>query len=93
MLDSIISNGDTGAAIGALVGSKKVGVQTGGCAQRAYSTEAGPQKTTLVALGLYYHPHSEPHYSIEENISRADATIHFSKSTINPSHHITSQNY
>lgn len=75
--EKVISGGQTGADIGALVGARRVGIQTGGTCPRMFKTEAGEQKGVLLSFGLI--PHPSPHYKdrTESNVRVADATILF----------------
>lgn len=73
--NKIVSGGQSGADLGALVGAKRAGIPTGGCAPLGYKTEKGPQVEALKAFGLYEH-HS-PHYNPRtyENVSKSSATL------------------
>ncbi len=71
----IISGGQTGADIGGLVGARRAGIQTGGCAPRDYKTEKGCQKQALKSFGLYEHDSSEYAPRTYENVIESDATI------------------
>ncbi len=70
----IISGGQTGADLGGIVGAKRAGIQTGGCAPLGYITEKGPQVEVLKSFGLYEH--TSPHYNPRtfENVSKSSAT-------------------
>lgn len=77
----IISGGETGVDIGALVGASKAGANTGGVASRDYMTEKGPQAPALKAsFGLISHPSHIEADRIFENIKKADATAIFATS-------------
>lgn len=52
MIEKVISGGQTGADIGALVGAKRAGVATGGTAAQNWMTERGPQESVLRGFGL-----------------------------------------
>lgn len=73
--NKIISGGQTGVDIGALVGAKKLGIETGGEATKGYLTEAGPQVNILRGFGLRENDSSKYPVRTRSNISKADATI------------------
>lgn len=77
-MTKIISGGETGADIGALVGASKAGVPTGGTASRDYMTEKGSQAPVLKAsFGLIPHPSHLEADRVFENIKKADVTAIF----------------
>ncbi|PYS41215.1 MAG: hypothetical protein DMG14_08070 [Acidobacteria bacterium] len=48
----IISGGQTGADIGALIAAQELGLETGGFAPKGWLTENGPQEAVLRSFGL-----------------------------------------
>src|SRR5262252_8678423 len=48
----IISGGQTGADIGALIAARELGIKSGGVAPRGWLTENGPQEQLLRGFGL-----------------------------------------
>jgi len=74
----IISGGQTGADIGGLVGARRAGILTGGCAPHNFKTEKGNQEQALRSFGLYEHDSGEYGPRTIENIIESDATIIFS---------------
>lgn len=73
--NKIISGGQTGADLGALVGARRVGITTGGCAPRGYKTEKGCQEQALRGFGLVAHPSEKYELRTKENIKNSDATL------------------
>jgi hypothetical protein len=71
----IISGGQTGADIGGLMGAKRVGIATGGCAPLGYITEAGEQSEVLKAFGLNEHCSPNYNHRTKENVINSDATL------------------
>jgi hypothetical protein len=72
--DKIISGGQT-ADIGGLVGAKRVGIPTDGCAPRGYKTEAGDQPEALKSFSLVERPSSNYTLRTEDNVKSSDATL------------------
>lgn len=73
----IISGGQTGADIGALVGAKKSGLKTGGIAPKGWKTEKGPQPV-LRDYGLIESHKTGYRDRTLDNVLNSDATIIFS---------------
>lgn len=73
----IISGGQTGADIGGLVGAKRAGVITGGCAPKGFKTEKGPQVDALKAFGLREHPLPSYDPRTLVNVLESDGTAIF----------------
>ena len=73
--NKIISGGETGAQVGALVGAKRAGIATSGCASRGYLTESGEYEKILRGFGLFSHPSTCPKLRSEQNITYSDATL------------------
>lgn len=77
----IISNGQSGAALGALVAAQKAGLATGGWAPLGFKTERGPQPDALIALKVEEHPSHEDGPAARKNVIDSQATVIF---TITP---------
>jgi hypothetical protein len=73
----IISGGQTGADLGALVAAKRLGLDTGGTAPKGYRTDAGPQPDVLRGFGLIEHPSSAYPPRTVCNVRDSDATVLF----------------
>lgn len=71
----IISGGQTGVDIGALVGARKAGIPTGGNAPKGYKTEKGNQSEILRSFGLIEHPSEKYPPRTKENIKNSCATL------------------
>lgn len=72
----IISGGQTGADLGALVAAERCGIATGGTAPQGYRTEKGAQIEVLRdRFGLIEHPSKDYKPRTRENIANADATL------------------
>jgi hypothetical protein len=72
----IISGGQTGADLGALVAAQKLGIATGGTAPLGYRTERGPQPEILRdRFGLTEAETSNYDHRTLINIRAADATL------------------
>lgn len=75
----IISGGQTGVDIGALVGAKRSGIPTGGTAPKGFETEHGPKPAELKPFRLVecdipgYPPRTKA------NVCNSDATLILSK--------------
>jgi len=52
MITKIVSGGQTGADMGALIAARDLGLATGGFAPRGWLTEDGPQEALLRQFGL-----------------------------------------
>lgn len=76
-LRQIISGGQTGADLGALVGARRIGLATGGTAPKGYRTDAGPQPAELRAFGLIEHRLVAYPPRTEANVVNSDATVLF----------------
>jgi hypothetical protein len=77
----IISGGQTGADLGALVGARRVGIETGGTAPRGYRTDAGPQPEVLRGFGLVEHRSPAYPPRTRANVQNSDATALFGNLT------------
>jgi Circularly permutated YpsA SLOG family len=71
----IISGGQTGADIGALVAAKKCKIQTGGHTPAGFKTEKGPQESILTSYGLVAHQSGNYSDRTNENVKNSGATI------------------
>lgn len=71
----IISGGQTGADQGALVGARRVGLETGGWMPRGFLTEAGPCPALRDLYGMQEHPSSSYPPRTRQNVKDADGTI------------------
>lgn len=71
----IISGGQTGVDIGALVGARKAGITTGGNAPRGFMTEKGSQAEVLKSFGLIEHPSDKYPPRTKENIKNSCVTL------------------
>jgi len=80
-LRKIISGGQTGADLGALVGARRVGLDTGGTAPKGYRTDAGPQPTVLRGFGLTEHRLTAYPPRTACNVRDSDATVLFGDTT------------
>jgi len=74
-IDKLISCGQTGACIGALVGARRLSIKTGGTAARNFNTEKGCQEEALKGFGLVMHPSAIFRDIAKENIKNSDATL------------------
>lgn len=77
----ILSGGQSGSDLGALVGAARAGITTGGVAPKGYRTEKGPQPDVLKGFGLTEDDSSSYGPRTEKNAASSDATIIFS---VNP---------
>lgn len=75
--NKIISGGQVGADLGALLGARKCGIPTGGTAPKGYRTESGDYKDLLASLGLDEHRSANYPPRTEKNIKDSDATLIF----------------
>ncbi|MDH5728976.1 MAG: putative molybdenum carrier protein [Gammaproteobacteria bacterium] len=75
-IKQVISGGQTGADLGALVGARRAGVSTGGYCPKGYRTEKGPQPV-LAQYGLIEHSSADYTPRTIANVKLADATIIF----------------
>jgi hypothetical protein len=73
-LRRIISGGQVGADIGALVAARAAGVSTGGWAPRGWQTVDGP-RPELAEFGLKEHFRQEYKYRTEKNVEESDGTL------------------
>ncbi|WP_020413184.1 YpsA SLOG family protein [Microbulbifer variabilis] len=71
----IISGGQTGADVGGLIGAKRVGIPTGGCAPLGYLTEEGARPEMLKSYGLVESHSANYEERTEENVKNSDATL------------------
>lgn len=71
----IISGGQTGADQGALVGARRVGLETGGWMPRGFLTEAGPCPALADVYGMQEHRSREYPPRTRQNVKDSDGTI------------------
>lgn len=71
----IISSGQTGASIGALVGAKRLQIDHGGISPKGYMTEIGPKETDLRQFGIVSIPTDSETESMRQNISVSNASL------------------
>jgi len=72
----IISGGETGVEIGALVGARRTAIPTGGCSVRNFNTEKGSQRDVLKnTFNLVEHPSPFCKDRTIENIVNSDASL------------------
>lgn len=78
-LSTIISGGQTGADLGALLGAKQVGFNTSGIAPHGWETESGPQEALM--RSYYMHEASTKGYPARTklNVLMSSATLIFGK--------------
>jgi len=77
--NKLITSGQTGVELGALVGAKSVGISTGGTAPRGFITERGAQESVLKEqFQLVPHPQVCPSFCLKDNIDKSDITLIFS---------------
>jgi Circularly permutated YpsA SLOG family len=74
-LSKIISGGQTGADMGALIAARTLGLETGGFAPEGWQTEDGPQEPRLRGFGLIEC--EEPGYPprTTKNVANSDGTL------------------
>ena len=74
-LSKIISGGQTGADMGALIAARALSLETGGFAPEGWQTEDGPQEPRLRGFGLIEC--EEPGYSprTRKNVANSDGTL------------------
>lgn len=82
-LKKIISGGQTGTDLGALVCAKRLKIPTGGWAPKGYRTEKGPQPV-LASYGLKEHQSADYTPRTEQNVIDADATLVISTNPNSP---------
>ena len=75
--EKIISGGQTGADLGALLGARECGIPTGGTAPKDYRTETGNYKDLLISLGLKEHSSRAYPPRTEKNVKDSDGTLIF----------------
>ena len=80
----IVSGGQTGADIAALVVASKLGIPTGGFAPLGYRTEKGNKPEILKAYGLQETSSEAYPERTELNIQYSDATLIFAKNQSSP---------
>jgi hypothetical protein len=75
LLTKIISGGQTGADMGALVAARERGLESGGFAPKGWLTEDGPQEALLRSFGLIEC--DEDGYAIRtrRNVANSDGTL------------------
>ena len=73
-LEKIISGGQTGVDIAALMAARRMGFSTGGFIPKGWKTEAGSQPF-LAKFGLVETPSSDYQTRTRLNVLRADATL------------------
>jgi Circularly permutated YpsA SLOG family len=71
----IVSGGQTGADLGALVGAKACGIATGGFAPKGFRTERGPNQNLGTIYGLIALQSEDYADRTEMNVSISDAVI------------------
>jgi hypothetical protein len=71
----IISGGQTGADIGALLAARALGIETGGIAARGWLTENGPQESLLRSFDLNECEEEGYPARTRQNIALSDATL------------------
>ena len=75
MLLKIISGGQTGADMGALLAGRQLGIRTGGCAPKGWLTENGPQETLLRSFGLLECEEDGYPARTRRNVTGSDGTL------------------
>ncbi|MFA0809435.1 YpsA SLOG family protein [Microbulbifer epialgicus] len=75
--EKIISDGEAGVGIGALVGAERCCISTGGYAPSDYKTENGSQPILQSRFGLIAHPSANDLTRTRENIAMSDAVVLF----------------
>lgn len=73
-INLITSGGQTGADLGALMGAREVGIQTGGWAPRGFRTEGGAKLALDKIFGLQEHPSRDYAPRTMANIEYSDMT-------------------
>lgn len=71
----IISGGQTGVDIGALLAAQKLGIETGGFAAKGWRTEDGPRFYQLSSLGLIEMQWGSYSERTKANVQTSDFTI------------------
>jgi Circularly permutated YpsA SLOG family len=74
ILREIVTGGQDGVDLGALVAARRLGIKTGGVAPRGYRTARGPDRS-LANYGLTEHSSSEYPPRTEANVVRSDGTL------------------
>jgi hypothetical protein len=75
MITKIISGGQTGADMGALVAARDLGVATGGFAPKGWLTEEGPQEGLLRQFGLIECEEDGYPPRTRRNVIHSDGTL------------------
>jgi len=75
MIKKIISGGQSGADLGALMAAKKYGLETGGVMPNGFITQGGTQPQYAKRFGMTEH--ASPKYAPRtyENVKNSDATL------------------
>lgn len=76
-LKKIISGGQTGADLGALIAAKKLNLETGGWAPRFFRTEDGSNIELGTKYGLQEHESREYPPRTKSNVQEGDLTLIF----------------
>jgi hypothetical protein len=75
VLKKIISGGQTGADMGALIAARELGLETGGFAPKGWLTENGPQESLLRDFGLMECEEDGYAARTRRNIVESDGTV------------------
>ena len=71
----IVSGGQTGADMGALIAARELGIQTGGFAPKNWLTENGPQEEMLRGFGLIECEEAGYPARTRQNVIHSDGTL------------------
>lgn len=75
MIEKIVTGGQTGVDLGALLAAKECGIQTGGWMPFGWETEAGPQPAYAQRFGLQEHPCMGMTGHSDANVRDSDGTL------------------
>jgi Circularly permutated YpsA SLOG family len=75
VLVKIISGGQTGADMGALVAARELGLESGGSAPKGWLTENGPQEGLLQSFGLIECDEGGYPIRTSQNVANSDGTL------------------
>lgn len=78
-VSKVVSGGQTGGDLGALIAAKTMGLETGGWAPKGWRTDIGPNPELGSVYGLLQHRSSAYPPRTEANVRDSDGTLIFGK--------------